>query len=85
MTRDLGFKFLLLDMAIVSVADRLVSSQVSHHLVCHRFCPQALAKALKVNRSVRDIGLEGNQIGNEEAEAWCVAWGSAVPGLETGK
>ena len=41
-------------------------------LLCLRF--QALAEALKINSSVTKIDLEGNQIGDEGAEAWCVGW-----------
>ena len=51
---------------------------------CHR-CPQALAEALKVNMTVTNIDLRLNGIGKEGAEAWCLAWGSAAPGLETVK
>ena len=54
-------------------------------MICHRFCPQALAETLKVNKSVRDINLEGNEIGNEGAKAWCLARGFVAPGLETVK
>ena len=67
------------------MADRLVSSQIRHGLVCHRFCPQALAEALKVNKTVTDINLDGNNIGKEGAKAWCLARGSVAPGLETVK
>ena len=49
------------------------------HMVCHRFCPQALAEALKVNKTVTDINLRGNEIGNEGAKAWCLAGGSVDP------
>ena len=48
-------------------------------MVCHRFCPQALAEALKVNKTVTDINLRGNEIGNEGAKAWCLAGGSVDP------
>ena len=51
-------------------------------MVCHRFCPQALAKALKVNKALTNINLLDNQIGNEGAKACCLAWGSVVPGFE---
>ena len=54
-------------------------------MVCHRFCPQALAEALKVNRTVTNIDLSGNKIDNEGAKAWCLARGSVAPGLETVK
>ena len=54
-------------------------------MLCHRFCPQALAEALKVNQTVTDINLSYNKIDNEGAEAWCLAWGSVAPGLETVK
>ena len=62
----------------VSGADRLVSSQVSHGLVWHRFRPQALAEALKVNKTVTDINLADNRIGKEGAKAWCLARGSVA-------
>ena len=42
---------------------------------CHRFWPQALAEALKVNKTVTNIRLQLNKIGNEEAKAWCSAGG----------
>ena len=44
-------------------------------MVCHCFCPQALAKALKVNQTVTNINLDNNNIGNEGAKAWCLAGG----------
>ena len=69
----------------VSVADRLVSSPFWHGLVWHRFCPQALAEALKVNKTITNIDLGCNGIGNEGAKAWCLARGSVAPGLETVK
>ena len=50
-------------------------------MVCHRFCPQALAEALKVNKTVAIIDLELNEIGNEGAKAWCFAGGSVAPGF----
>ena len=43
-------------------------------LICR--CLQALAEALKINASVANIHLSGNQIGDEGAKAWCVV-GSA--------
>ena len=43
-------------------------------LIC--CCLQALAEALKINKSITNIKLGGNQIGAEGAKAWCVA-GSA--------
>ena len=43
-------------------------------LICR--CPQALAEALKINASVANIHLSGNQMGDEGAKAWCVV-GSA--------
>ena len=43
-------------------------------LICR--CLQALAEALKINGSVTNINLVGNQIGAEGAKAWCVV-GSA--------
>ena len=52
-------------------------------MVCHCFCPQALAEAFKVNNTVTNIDLEQNGIGNEGAKAWCLARGSVAPGLET--
>ena len=39
-------------------------------------CLQALAEALKINKSITNINLGGNQIGAEGAKAWCVV-GSA--------
>ena len=39
-------------------------------LACHRFWPQALAEALKVNTTLTNIDLRGNDIGMEGAEAW---------------
>eukprot|EP00434_Breviolum_minutum_P042002 symbB.v1.2.037370.t1/scaffold5500.1/size26397/1 len=44
---------------------------------------KALAEALKVNMTVTNIDLRLNGIGKEGAEAWCLARGSAAPGLET--
>ena len=41
-------------------------------LIC--LCFQALAEALKINASVANIGLGLNQIGDENAKAWCVWW-----------
>ena len=55
------------------------------HMVCHRFCPQALAEALKVNKTVTKIDLGYHQIRNEGAEAWCLARGSVAPGLRMGE
>ena len=70
----------------VSVADRLVSCQIWHGLVLFDIvCPQALAKALKVNKTVTTIDLSWNNIGKEGAKAWCLARGSVAPGLETVK
>ena len=43
-------------------------------LIC--CCLQALAEALKINRSVTNIDLGNNKIGAEGAKAWCVV-GSA--------
>ena len=37
------------------------------------FCPQALAEALKVNKTVTTIDLSHNGIGKEGAKAWCLA------------
>ena len=76
----LASKFWWWTWLYVSVADRLVSSQIWHGLVWHRFWPQALAEALKVNKTVTKINLTNNQIGNEGAEAWCLARGSVAPG-----
>ena len=39
---------------------------------CLRF--QALAEALKINKSITNIDLGGNKIGAEGAKAWCVGW-----------
>ena len=39
-------------------------------LICR--CLQAFAEAVKINKSITDINLEGNQIGDEGAKAWCV-------------
>ena len=50
-------------------------------MVCHRFCPQALAEALKVNKTLTNIDLRGNKIGTEGAKAWCLGRGSVAPGL----
>ena len=50
-------------------------------MVCHRFCPQALAEALKVNKTITKIVLSNNEIGNEGAKAWWLARGSVAPGL----
>ena len=41
-------------------------------LLCLRF--QALAEALKINKSITNIDLIDNQIGDEGAKAWCVGW-----------
>ena len=49
-------------------------------MVFYHFCPQALAEALKVNNAVTNIVLSRNEIGNEGAEAWCLARGSVAPG-----
>ena len=54
-------------------------------MVCHRFCPQALAEALQVNKTITKIVLSNNEIGNEGAKAWWLARGSVAPGLETVK
>ena len=47
-------------------------------MVCHLFCPQAIAEALKVNKTLTEIGLRRNSIGNEGAKAWC--WARRVCG-----
>ena len=39
-------------------------------LICR--CLQALAEALKINKSITHIYLKGNQIGAEGTKAWCV-------------
>ena len=39
-------------------------------LIC--CCLQALAEALKINKSIKNIDLYRNQIGDEGAKAWCV-------------
>ena len=54
-------------------------------MVCHRFCPQALAEALKVNKTLTEIDVGWNRIGKEGAKAWCLGRGSVAPGLETVK
>ena len=51
-------------------------------MVCHRFCPQALAEALKVNKTLTKIDLQGNDIDKEGAKAWCLGRGSVAPGFE---
>jgi len=43
-------------------------------LIC--LCFQALAEAIKINKSITYIDLEKNQIGAEGAKAWCVGWAS---------
>ena len=49
----------------------------------YRLCrPQALAEALKVNKTVMNINLSWNCIGPEGAKAWCLARGSVAPGFE---
>ena len=54
-------------------------------MICHRFCPQALAEALTVNKTVTNINLDYNKIDEEGAEAWCLGRGSAALDLETVK
>ena len=39
--------------------------------------PQALAEALKVNKTVRNVDLKNNGIGKEGAEAWGSARGAS--------
>ena len=47
---------------------------------CHRSWPQALAEALKVNKTLTNMNLGGNyQISKEGVEAWGLAKGA--PGL----
>ena len=67
------------------LVSHIASLVLRFHMVCYRFCPQALAEALKVNKTVTSIDLTSNEIGDEdeEAEAWCLARGSVAPGLET--
>ena len=52
-------------------------------MVCHRFCPQALAEALNVNKTLTKIFLEGNSIGTEGAKACCLGLGFVGPGFGT--
>ena len=52
-------------------------------MVCHRFCPQALAEALKVNATVTSIDLRGG-MRDEGAKAWCLARGTNVGGQDLG-
>ena len=47
---------------------------------CHR-CPQALAEALKVNKTLTNIDLINNWIGKEGAKAWCLGRGFVVLGF----
>ena len=44
-------------------------------MVCHRFCPQALAEALKVNKTITKIVLSNNGIGKEGAKAMVLGTG----------
>ena len=66
-SQDLGFSCLLLpdlDNAL---------QVLRFDIVCHCFCAQAFAEALKVNKTVLHIDLPDNKIDNEGAEAWCFA------------
>ena len=47
-------------------------------MVCHHFCPEALAGALTVNKTAKHIDLSSNKFGNEEAKAGCLAMGTNV-------
>ena len=47
-------------------------------MVFHRFCPQALAEALRVNKTVTNIYLP--RIGNEGAKARCLERAGVGPG-----
>ena len=51
---------------------------------CHRFWPQALAEALKVNTTLTNINLEACGIGVEEAEAWGSAKGARKGDMDGG-
>ena len=46
-----------------------------------RRCLQALAEALKQNKSITDINLGYNKIGNVGAEAWCVVGSTECCGM----
>ena len=50
-------------------------------MFCHRFCPQALAKALKVNKILTSIDLGCNGAGTEGAKARCLGRGFVAPGF----
>ena len=69
------------------LVSHIASLVLRFHMVCYRFCPQALAEALKVNKTVTSIDLTSNEIGDEdeEAEAWCLARGFVAPGLRMGE
>ena len=54
---------------------------LSFRMVCHRFCPQALAKALRVNKTVTKIDLRWNFLGNGGAKAWCLGRGFVATGF----
>ena len=77
-TRDLGagHGFMLVSQIALYV--------LKFHMVCHRFCPQALAEALKVNKTLTEIDLRDNDIGKEGAKAWCLGRRSVAPGLGMG-
>ena len=70
---------MVVDMAILW---QIALQILRFHMVCPRFCPQALAEALKVNSTVTNINLDKNDIGKEGAKAWCLGRGSVAPGLE---
>ena len=66
------------DLETLEVLDRCRRSPCkfsSFHMVCHRFCPQALAEAVKVNKTLTKIDLSENNIGKEGAKAWCLGRG----------
>ena len=51
-------------------------------LFFHRFCPQAIAEVLKVNKTLTDIDLSMNDFGKEGTEAWYLAKGLWVQAME---
>jgi len=48
-------------------------------LICR--CLQALAEALKINKSVTNIDLHRNQIDDEGFKAWCVVGSAECRGM----
>ena len=58
--------------------DGIVTPKVWFAIAFRRFCPQALADALKVNKAVTDINLSSIGIGIEGAKAGCLARGTNV-------